>query len=37
MGFQNNSARKENGITEHGGKQAKFGGKGKGREGTYKD
>lgn len=32
MGFQDNSARKENGITEHGGKQAKFGGEGKGRD-----
>lgn len=33
MGFQKSSARKENGITEHGGKQDKFEGKGKERKG----
>lgn len=33
MGFQKSSARKENGITEHGGKQDKFEGKGKEKKG----
>lgn len=33
MGFQESSARKENGITEHGGKQDEFEGKGKERKG----